>query len=851
MRFLMPRHLPRVARPVALVALLSFLSLVALAQGGYRKPPREVSDVLNAPVTPTAFVSPSRETMLLATGVRYPAIADLAQPMLRLAGLRINPNTVGPHRTQYFVAYTLKRVSDGAETKVMLPPGAHAGAPIWSPGGKRFAFTNTTPTGIELWTGDAATGRVAKLRGVMVNAVYGDPVQWLPDAQTLLAQTVPTARPKLAPAPGVPTGPNVQESSGKAAPVRTYEDLLKTPYDEDQFEYYATTQLAYVDTTTGKMTNVAQPAIYDTVRPSPDGQFMLAARAHRPFSYLHPVDDFPKEVEVWDKQGRVVHKLASLPLQDEVPIDGVQVGPRRYGWRPTEPATLVWVEALDEGNPKKKVPHRDRVMMLNVARVANKAASDAAPMEVFKTEQRLQGLQWFERGGLALVSDYNRDTRKSRTWIVNADNPSEAPRLVWERNVQDRYNDPGTPLTRVLGNGQRAIWQNDDYIFLVGQGASRSGDRPFLDRFDIKSRETVRMFQSDEKSYETPVTLISDTGFQFITRRETPIEPSNYFIRTVGIGRADNFSGPSPKGWDFFTPLTVKPLTNFPDPSPQLRGIKKQLVTYKRKDGVQCSFTLYLPPDYKEGTRLPTVVWAYPLEFNDADTAGQISGSTQRFTTIGGYSHLFFLLEGYAILDNVTMPVVGDPEKMNDTYVDQIVMSARAAIDKAVEMGVTDRDRVGVGGHSYGAFMTANLLAHSDLFRAGIARSGAYNRTLTPFGFQSERRTLWEAADMYIKVSPFMNAQRIKEPILLIHGEADDNTGTFPIQSERMYQAIRGNGGTVRLVMLPLEAHGYTARETTEHVLYEMINWFDKYVKHAPPRDSRDTAGGAAAKEEK
>jgi len=312
--------------------------------------------------------------------------------------------------------------------------------------------------------------------------------------------------------------------------------------------------------------------------------------------------------------------------------------------------------------------------------------------------------------------------------------------------------------------------------------------------------------------------LLTDDAAQFITRRETPTDAPNYFIRSAGAS-ADR-----------------KPLTQFPDATPQLRGIKKQLVTYKRADGVQCSFTLYLPPNYKEGTRLPTVVWAYPLEFNDAGTAGQITGSTQRTTQIVGPSHLFFLLEGYAVLDNATMPVVGDPETVNNTYVEQIVMSAKAAIDKATEMGVTDPERVGVGGHSYGAFMTANLLAHSDLFRAGIARSGAYNRTLTPFGFQSERRTLWEAPDMYIRVSPFMVAQKINEPILMIHGEADDNTGTFPIQSERMYQALKGHGATVRLVMLPFEAHGYSGRESIDHVLYEMLSWFDKYVKNAPPR---------------
>jgi dipeptidyl aminopeptidase/acylaminoacyl peptidase len=828
---------------VALIVVVSPGAAALAQEGGYRKPPQEVLDVLNAPVTPTAFISPARDRVLLATGVRYPSIADLAQPMLRLAGLRINPNTSGPHRAQYFVAYTLKRIGDGAETKVELPAGAHASAPEWSADGRRFAFTVTTPNGIELWTGDAATGRVSKVRGVAVDSIYGDALQWMPDGRTLLVQTVPAARPKLAPQPTVPSGPNIQESLGKAAPVRTYEDLLKTAYDEDLFEHYATAQLAFVDASSGKVSNVGRPSIFEEARPSPDGRFLLVARVHRPFSYLHPVSDFPKEVEVWDAGGRAVHNLASLPLQDVVPIDGVQTGPRRYSWRPTEAATLVWVEALDNGDPKKKVPFRDRVLML-------KAPFAGAPTEIVKTEQRFNSergfpnLQWFERGGLAFVSDFDRDTRRQRTWIVNADNPADAPRLVWNRNQQDRYNDPGTPLTRTLANGQRVVWQSGDDIFLAGAGSSREGDRPFLDRFDIQTLKARRIFRSDRQSYETPVTLLTDDGTQFVTRRETPIEPSNYFVRTL----AQNGGIVPPAPGEAVLVSSSKPLTNFPDPSPQLRGIRKQLVTYKRKDGVECSFTLYLPPGYKEGTRLPTVVWAYPLEFNDAATAGQVSGSTQRFTTIGGYSELFFVLEGYAVLDNATMPIVGTPEKVNDNFVDQIVMSAQAAIDKAVEMGVTDRDRVGVGGHSYGAFMTANLLAHSDLFRAGIARSGAYNRTLTPFGFQSERRTFWEAPEMYMKVSPFMYADKIKAPLLMTHGEADDNTGTFPIQSERLYQAIRGNGGTVRLVMLPLEAHGYQARETTEHVLYEMINWFDKYVKNAPPRTRNEAA---TTKEEK
>ncbi len=823
---------------LSLAVCLLFCASSAFAQA-YRKPPQAVLDILSAPITPGASVSPTRDRLLLATSVRYPPISDLAQPMLRLAGLRLNPQTNGPHRAPYYVALMLKRIGDGAETKVALPAGAQIDLPRWSPDGQHFAFMNTTPTGIELWTGDSATGQIKQVQGVRVNAVYGEPYQWLPDNRTLVVQLVPARRAPLAPAPGVPREPVIQESSGRAGALPTYEDLLKSPYDEEQFAYYATAQLALVDTVSGQATDVGQPAIFETIDPAPNGQLLLTARVERPFSYLFPAESFPKQVAVWDMQGRLVYKLASLPLADQVPIGGVPEGARNYEWRPNVPATLVWAEALDTGNPKQKAPFRDHVLMLA-------APFKAPPVELVKTEQRFTNIQWGERGDLALVTDYDRDTRTARTLMLHADQPLAPPRVIWQRNVQDRYNDPGTPVTRLMPNGQRAIVQSGDGIYLAGTGASSAGDRPFLDAIDLQSLQTVRLFRSDNKSYETFVALLTDNGTQFVTRRDAPTEPPNYFIRTTLAALQDMSAAPArAPGSIMQEPLyasTVKPLTNFPDPTPQLRGITKQLVTYKRKDGVQCSFTLYLPPDYKEGTRLPTVVWAYPLEFNDAATAGQVSGSAQRYTSIVGPSHLFFLLEGYAVLDNATMPVVGDPQTVNDTYIDQIVLSAQAAIDKAVELGVTDRERVGVGGHSYGAFMTANLLAHSDLFRAGIARSGAYNRTLTPFGFQSERRILWEAPDMYMKVSPFMYADKIKEPILLIHGEADNNQGTFPIQSERMYAAIRGTGGTVRLVILPLEAHGYAARESTEHVLFEMINWFDKYVKQAGPRTPEQKA---------
>ena len=794
---------------VSSVLLILLAAVTTSAQQGYKKPPKEVLDILNAPITPGASVSPTRDNIILATGLRYPPLADLSQPMLRLAGRRINPASNSPHRPQYFVSLALKRVADGSEVQIQVPPGAKISALDWSEDGKHFAFLNTTANRVELWVGDAATGKIHNVKGVQINSVLGNPLTWMPDSRTLLVQLVPPTRSAPPATPLVPPEPNTQESSGRPGPVRTYEDLLKTPHDEDLFEYYATSQLAFVDSLSGKVTPIGQLAIFQDVDPAPDGHHLLVTRAHRPFSYLFPDFAFPKDIEVWDTKGKPVYKLASLPLADQVPIDGVITGPRSPRWRPTEPATLVWVKALDNGDPKKKVPHRDSVLLL-------KAPFTTQPVEIFKLEQRFSGGIFTDKG-FFLVSDYDRDTRRLRTFLIDPDKPEAAAKLIWSRNQQDRYADPGTPITRAM-SGQRAIMQNGDSIFLAGAGSSPEGDRPFLDRLNLQTLKSERLFRSDANAYETLVALLDDNAKQIVTRRESPTEAPNYYVRAAG----DN--------------TQARALTQFSDPTPQLRGITKKLVTYKRADGVQCSLTLYLPPNYKEGTKLPTVVWAYPLEFNDASTAGQITGSTQRATSIVGPSHLFFLLEGYAVLDNATMPVVGTPETVNNTYVEQIVMSAKAAIDKAVELGVTDPDRVGVGGHSYGAFMTANLLAHSDLFRAGIARSGAYNRTLTPFGFQNERRTIWEAPELYLKVSPFMFAQKINEPMLMIHGEADDNTGTFPIQSERMYQAMKGNGATVRLVMLPHEAHGYAGRESIEHVLYEMISWFDKYVKNAQPR---------------
>ncbi len=800
--------------PLCLIALFfpdTSGAQAAREASGYITPPKEIVDILDAEPLPTVVASPDRRTLAIFRRHPMPGVAELSQPMYRLGGRRINPRTNGPHRLPGLFALTLKSM-DGSERPVALPAGSKLMTIGFSPDGSRLAFANVRDRGIELWTADVKTAQAKAVTAPALNAALGTPCEWLDNNKELLCTFVPASRGAEPKEPAVPAGPNVQENAGKAAPVATYEDLNKTAHDDALFEHYATSQVEFVDAVTGRRAPVGKPGIVDAFLASPDGRFVLLATLKRPFSRLLPANGYPKHVAIVDRGGQTVRQIADVPAAEHVPILGVLTGPRAYRWNDAEPATAVWVEALDEGDPRKQVPFRDRL-------VAVKAPFTGEPVEIIKTEYRFRRAAWTEKG-VALITEYDRPKRWTRTWVI--DGPGAQPRKLWDRSDEDRYGDPGAPLTVTGttpspfgGGGGGLVMQRGDAIFLKGDGASKDGDRPFLDRLDLKTLATERIHRSDEKSYEYVVHVLGDDAKMLLTRYETRTEPPNYFVRDLQAG-------------------TRRALTSFKDPHPQITTAlaNREFVTYERKDGVKLSGTIYLPTSYKKGDRVPMYVWAYPREFADPDAASQVVGSPNRFTTVSGASHLLMLTQGYAIFDGPTMPIVGTGETANDTYVEQLVASAQAAVDKAVAMGIADRDRVGVGGHSYGAFMTANLLAHSDIFRAGTARSGAYNRSLTPFGFQNERRTFWEVPQVYSKMSPFFFADKINEPILLIHGEIDDNSGTFPIQSERLFMALKGHGATVRYVTLPYEAHGYAARESILHTVAEMLNWLDTYVKN-------------------
>ncbi|MGI8915575.1 MAG: S9 family peptidase [Chloroflexota bacterium] len=779
------------------------------APTGYRRPPAVIADLVMAPETPQALLSPNQRFLALLQPSGLPTIAELARPELGLAGLRIDPAVTGPSRSNHYEAIMLKRLADNSDQAVQgLPDAAAIDQVEWSPDGRRLAFTLRQEDGISLWQANAEGGTARRIVGPRLNATYGRPYAWLPDSRGLVCKLVPPERPAPPTAPTAPGGPAIQENAGRVAPARTYQDLLKDAHDEALFIYHLTAQLALV-TLDCTVRPFGAAGLIHSVDPSPDGRYLLVETLHRPFSYSVPVERFPRQLEVWDLNGQVVYLIADLPLADAVPIAFMAVapGPRQITWRPDVPATLVWSEAQDGGDPSRDAAVRDRLFTL-----AAPFAGDPRP--ICDLALRFQHCRW-SASGIALVTERWWRSRQERVWLLRP-NSAEPLRLLYERSWEDRYGDPGQALEWHTAAGKTVIWTSADgrSLLLAGTGASPEGDRPFVDRFDLDFGRTERLWRSAAPRYEVALELLDQDGATVLTRREGPDDPPNYVARHLETGEA-------------------RQLTTFSNPVAALAGVQKEFIRYPRADGVELTATLYLPAGYRpEQGPLPLLMWAYPREFKSAAAAAQVSDSPFRFVRPTAASPLFWLPLGFAVLASPAMPIIGeDQREPNDTYVEQLAASAQAAVDAVVGRGVADRRRIAIGGHSYGAFMAANLLVHTDLFCAGIARSGAYNRTLTPFGFQQEERTLWQAPQVYDAMSPFMHVVNVTAPLLLIHGVADDNTGTFPLQSERFFAALQGLGKTARLVLLPHESHGYRARESVLHMLWEMTEWLERYVR--------------------
>jgi dipeptidyl aminopeptidase/acylaminoacyl peptidase len=866
-------------RPLLTACLVFTPFSSGVAQLTYQSPPADLVKILEAPANPVTSVSPNRRWVLVTIGdPRTVSISDMADSAYYLGGSKIRANP--DHRVENIGirSATVSSIDGKVVRSLEVPAGGRVGTATWSVSGdklayttiskgamalevmdlpsgnvrranggglsgkigdldwsrdgKDIAFTTTTSTGTSLWVADVGSGATRRLTSPDLNFttahgnVVDDPgCNWLNGKAPLVCRLWPANRGAAPRSSEVPGGVIVQESYGRSAPARTYEYLLQGPTDEALFDYYFTDQIALV-ALDGRVTPVGQPGIHSRVAPSPDGNYLLVETVQRPYSYQVPMDVFPSRTEVWNLKGQVLREIRNSHVAEEAPSarDAVLPGVRNVNWRPDAPSTLVLVEALDGGNPRTTVPKRDQVSLLS--------APFAGPAKPFlQTEYRFGGITWVSPSTAFLVDRLSRGARR-RVWMIDPSATNGGtPKLIWDRSTEDRYSDPGSWVMALdPRTDELAPLRSSDgkYLYLRGSGASAEGERPFIDRFDLATGKSERLWQSAAPNYEEVLQVVDPDASRIITLRESPTDPPNVFVR------------------DLKNKLLAQ-VTKLGDPAPYFANVKSELITYTRADGVKLSATMYLPPGYdKSQGRLPFFFWAYPREFQSADAASQLVGSPYEFKRPGRQNYMMLLMHGYGVLDGPTMPIVGTGGKEpNDTYVQQLVASAQAAVDKIVDMGVADRDRIAVGGHSYGAFMTVNLLAHSDLFRTGIAESGAYNRTLTPFGFQAEPRTYWEAPEVYNAMSPFNYANKINEPVLLIHGQRDDNSGTFPIQSERLFAAIKGNGGSVRYVQLPLEPHGYTAIETQRHLLWEYINWLDKYVKNASPRAATAATGGS------
>ncbi|UMY65659.1 MULTISPECIES: S9 family peptidase [unclassified Flavobacterium] len=792
--------------------LLTGLTLFAQENLTFQKPSAEILALADYQRAPSVTMDSKKEWMLLSYRDTYKSLEDLNQEEMRLGGLRINPVTHISSATTFINNLKVRRITGKEEIQVAgLPRNPRITNLSWSPDETKIAFTNTVSDGTELWVLDVASAKATRLTGPTLNAVMGNPISWFRDGKALLVNVLPNERPALIDSKkDLPKGPTVSVSDGSKSQNRTYPDLLKNATDEANFETLVRSELQRI--ALDGSASVFKPAdLYAGVNFSPDGSLLMVTTIRKPYSYIVPVSRFPMQSDIYDLSGRLVKTVNEVPLNEVMPkgFMAVRKGKRSMGWRADEPATLSFVEALDGGDPANQVEFRDEVFLW-------KAPFDAAPVSLVKLKQRFSGMLW-GNATTAMVTEEWYDTRNEKSFLIDPSKPGAAPRLVSDRNSQDIYSDPGQVETVRNAYGRYVMAIENGNVFLIGDGFTKEGQFPFIEEMNLSSLKKKRLYTSVYKDRKEDLLSIEDfKKGKVLVMLQSATDYPNYYFRDL-------------------RKKTLTPVTSFANPFESIRNVYKEVIYYKRKDGVALSGTLYLPAGYDrmaKKEKLPLLIWAYPEEFKDRNSAGQSNKNPNEFTFPNYGSFVYWVTKGYAVLDDASFPIIGEgTTEPNDTFLTQLVDDAAAAIDAVDALGYINRKKVAIGGHSYGAFMTANLLTHSNLFACGIARSGAYNRTLTPFGFQSEQRNYWEIPEIYNTMSPFMNAEKMKTPLLLVHGDADNNPGTFTLQTERYFQALKGLGAPVRMVLLPKEAHGYAAKENILHLLWEEDRFLEKYLK--------------------
>jgi len=792
-----------------------FLNISVFSQEelGYQVPKKELLELIDVNLAPTVLSNTENTVLVLVSRSTYKSIAELSQKELRLAGLRVDPKRYIGSRTTYYDKIEIVSLKKGKELMPVtgLPENPKLTNFTWSPDDQKIAMTHTSDTGVELWVLDIKTRTAKKLGMSLVNSSMGRSINWLKDSKRLLVKYLPNDRNEIIDQSEIiPSGPKVTENNGEKAQNRTYQDLIKNPTDAKNFTQLSRSEIHIVDLQ-GNKTPFLKAKMYRDVQVSPNGKYVLVSFVKPPFSYLVPYYRFPTETHVYDLNANRIKIISDSPLQEVLPkgFMAVSTEKRSISWRKDEEATIYFVQALDNGDPEVKVDFRDALYQW-------KAPFKSVPKQLTQIKNRFSSVLWGNKS-TAIIYDIWWNNRNTKTYVFNPSKPQMSAKVLFDRNYQDRYNDPGRFVTTKGKFAEDVLALDNNNGFLLGDGFSKAGQFPFLDEINLTENTTKRIYQS---AFTDKYEQINDYDFlkkQLRVRIESKSEYPNYYVRDLGIKKA------------------LEQLTFFENPFKALKNVNKELINYKRKDDLELSGIMYTPQGYnpKESSPLPMILWAYPREYKDKTSASQKTNNPNRFLYPSWGSPIYWATQGYVVLDRAAFPIIGEGDKEpNDSFRSQLVANAEAAINALVNKGFADRDRVAVGGHSYGAFMVANLLSHSNLFAAGIARSGAYNRTLTPFGFQSESRSYWEAPEVYYTMSPFMHAEKMKTPLLLVHGQADNNSGTYPLQSERYYNALKGLGATTRLVMFPKESHGYRAKETILHLIWEQDQWLERHVKN-------------------
>ena len=841
-----------------------------LAAETYVRPPAAIERLVTAPRQNNVSLSnqsPNRKWFLKLQSEGLPSIQAFGKPHYYFAGLQVDhkANRARVLTTRGSSGLAIIDATTGQSRTLETPRGASISNPQWSPDGSKLAYIANFEDASRVYVADLATGKSRQVSPRPLLATLVTSVDWTADGSQVIAVLIPDGRKAEPQRPAIETGPLVRLTDEKKEKTRTFASLLRDPFEKELMEYYVTGQLATINASNGSIRKIGAPAMISAVDASPDGKYFHVTLMRKPFSYIVQYNSFGTSEQIWDGDGKMLAELVNRPLREATSDDDAGFGgqgagqndpnPRNVGWMPNgaglyylqqDPAPPRGAAAADstEGGAQRGPRRKDRLYQWS-------PPFDAGSKKVLlESDNRMSGILFTDDAKAVFVAEnptgtghvyahYFDEPGKNYTiWRVRGLNASVGGggggfggggggRGGTGADSVTFYQNPGTIMAKRGRAGGNVALVSTDGRFAYLQGTryfktwQDSAPRGFVDKVEIKSGQKSRVFEGRTDMYETVTAALDDDFSKFVVARESPTQVSDAYLR-------DGASGNYTK------------LTNNKDYTPEFTAAIRKRIPVMRADGYRFIVNLTLPQDYKPGTRLPAMFWFYPYEFTDQAGYDRTlrTNNINQFPNAGPRTIEYLVTQGYAVA-NFDPPIFGANGRMNDNYVSDLVGNLTAVIDELDKQGFIDRSRLGLGGHSYGAFSTVNAMVNTPYFKAGIAGDGMYNRSLTPNGFQSERRDFWEAQKTYLDMSPFFKADKLTGALLMYHSIEDQNVGTAPISSERMMHALQGLGKVASLYMYPYEDHGPAAKETLLDQWARWTAWLDVYVKNAGQKDPK------------